>query len=137
MLEQLPDRTDRISLRRSLVVTVALNPRKSQRHAGRVLRALLNLVDRDFHDEFGADMYDVLVTPVAISYMLSQIALSRELAAIFTELSRVGGPQIALRTEYVLRLLGGELGPFAMETTKTPSRSPMDIADITRAHLSR
>ncbi|MCO4812837.1 MAG: hypothetical protein KC572_14645 [Gammaproteobacteria bacterium] len=41
--------------------------------------------------------HDVLVTPLAISYMLSQIALRRELAAIFTELSRIGGPQIALR----------------------------------------
>ena len=29
--------------------------------------------------------------------MLSQIALRRELAAIFTELSRIGGPQITLR----------------------------------------
>jgi hypothetical protein len=41
--------------------------------------------------------HDVLVTPLTISYMLSQIALRRELAAIFTELSRIGGPQIALR----------------------------------------
>ena len=41
--------------------------------------------------------HDVLVTPLAISYMLSQIALQRELAAIFTELSRIGGPQITLR----------------------------------------
>ena len=41
--------------------------------------------------------HDVLVTPLAISYMLSQIALRRELAAIFTELSRIGGPQITLR----------------------------------------
>ena len=43
------------------------------------------------------DVHDVLVTPLAISYMLSQIALRRELAAIFSELSRVGGPQIMLR----------------------------------------
>jgi len=41
--------------------------------------------------------HDVLVTPLAISYMLSQIALRRELAAIFSELSRIGGPQIMLR----------------------------------------
>ncbi|MEA3273839.1 MAG: hypothetical protein U9Q81_00760, partial [Pseudomonadota bacterium] len=41
--------------------------------------------------------HDVLVTPLAISYMLSQIALRRELAAIVTELSRIGGPQIMLR----------------------------------------
>ena len=40
---------------------------------------------------------DVLVTPLAISYMLSQIALRRELASIFTELSLARGPQIALR----------------------------------------
>lgn len=40
---------------------------------------------------------DVLVSPVVISYMLSQIALRRELAAIFAELSRIGGPQIVLR----------------------------------------
>jgi len=41
--------------------------------------------------------HDVIASPLAISYMLSQIALHRELAAIFNELSRVGGPQIALR----------------------------------------
>jgi hypothetical protein len=41
---------------------------------------------------------DVLVTPLAISYMLSQIALRRELAVIFAELSRAGGPQIVLRS---------------------------------------
>ena len=43
------------------------------------------------------NVHDVLVTPLAISYMLSQIALRRELAAILTELSRIGGPQIMLR----------------------------------------
>jgi hypothetical protein len=41
--------------------------------------------------------HHVRVTPLAISYMLSQIALRRELAAIFSELSRIGGPQIALQ----------------------------------------
>lgn len=41
---------------------------------------------------------DVLVTPLAISHMLSQIALRRELAAIFTELTRTGGPKIVLRS---------------------------------------
>ncbi len=43
------------------------------------------------------DVQDVLVSPLVISYMLSQIAMRRELAAIFAELSRVGGPQITLR----------------------------------------
>ena len=44
------------------------------------------------------DASDVLVTPLAISYMLSQIALRRELAVIFAELSKARGPQLVLRS---------------------------------------
>ncbi len=40
---------------------------------------------------------DVLVGPTVISFMLSQIALRREMASVFAELCRVGGPQIELR----------------------------------------
>ena len=46
---------------------------------------------------FDAEHDDVLVSPQLISYLLSQIALRRELGGIFAELSRVGGPQMELR----------------------------------------
>ncbi len=39
---------------------------------------------------------DVIVSPLMISYILSQIALRRELAAVFSELSRPWGAQIIL-----------------------------------------
>jgi hypothetical protein len=40
---------------------------------------------------------DVLVSPTVVSYLLSQVALRRELAAVFSELSRPWGPQIVLQ----------------------------------------
>jgi hypothetical protein len=40
---------------------------------------------------------DVLVSPTVVSYLLSQVALRRELAAVFTELSRPWGAQIVLQ----------------------------------------
>ncbi|MEP5765886.1 MAG: hypothetical protein ABJ308_14920 [Halieaceae bacterium] len=46
---------------------------------------------------FDTERDDVLVSPQIISFLLSQIALRRELASLFAELSRVGGPQIELK----------------------------------------
>jgi hypothetical protein len=40
---------------------------------------------------------DVLVSPTVVSYLLSQVALRRELAAVFTELSRPWGAQLVLQ----------------------------------------
>jgi hypothetical protein len=40
---------------------------------------------------------DVVVSPLLVSYLLSQVALRRELGAVFTELSRSGGAQIVPR----------------------------------------
>ena len=45
---------------------------------------------------FDSAQDDVLVSPLTISSLLSQIALRRELATIIAELSRLGGPQIVL-----------------------------------------
>lgn len=45
---------------------------------------------------FDSAQEDVLVSPLTISSLLSQIALRRELATIVAELSRLGGPQIVL-----------------------------------------
>jgi hypothetical protein len=46
---------------------------------------------------FDDSEHDLIVSPLAVSYLLSQVALRRELGAIFTELSRPWGPQIVLQ----------------------------------------
>jgi hypothetical protein len=73
----------------------------------RVLRGLLPEEGRpeilaELNDEenqflFEEDQEDVLVSPMWVSYLLSQVALRRELAAVFEELSRPWGPQIVFR----------------------------------------
>ncbi len=68
--------------------------------------------------------HDVLVTPLTISYMLSQIALQRELAAIFTELSRIGGPQITLRS----MLATDYPEPIGFDTLATLAEQRREIA---------
>ena len=42
--------------------------------------------------------YDIVLSPLIISYMLSQVSLKRELNSVFTELAGVGGAQICLRS---------------------------------------
>jgi len=46
---------------------------------------------------FRGEPADVIVSPRLVSYLLSQVALRRELAALFGELSRPRGAQIVLR----------------------------------------
>jgi hypothetical protein len=46
---------------------------------------------------FRREHEDVIVSPMLVSYLLSQVALRRELAAIFAELSQPWGAQIVLQ----------------------------------------
>jgi hypothetical protein len=64
----------------------------------------VELLDEENQFLFQNDPVDVIVSPLVVSYLLSQVALRRELAAIFSELSRPAGPQLMLRpaSEYDL-----------------------------------
>ena len=56
----------------------------------------IELLDGENEFLFEREHDDVVVSPMLVSYLLSQVALRRELAAVFAELSRPRGPQIAL-----------------------------------------
>ncbi len=58
---------------------------------------LVEVLDKENSFLFDADHDDVIVSPQVISHLLSQVALRRELGAVFSELARVGGPQIVLQ----------------------------------------
>ena len=58
---------------------------------------LVELLDADNVFLFDTPEVDVIVSPLVVSYLLSQVALRRELRAIFYELSRPRGAQIVLR----------------------------------------
>jgi hypothetical protein len=56
----------------------------------------VELMEEENEFLFRRDQEDVIVSPVVVSYMLSQVALRRELATIFQELFQPWGPQIVL-----------------------------------------
>ena len=56
----------------------------------------VELLERENRFLFDHRVDDVIVSPLLISYFLSQIALRRELAPVFSELSRSWGTQIIL-----------------------------------------
>src|SRR4029079_5424855 len=59
--EQRAHGVDRIGLRGRLVGAVALQAREAKREAARVVRALLQVVERDFGNEFRTNVYDMTV----------------------------------------------------------------------------
>jgi hypothetical protein len=84
-------------------------------------RVFVELLEEENLFLFDKSRDDVIVSPLAVSYLLSQVALRRELGAIFTELSRPWGAQIVLQPaeDYV--------------TTNGPVR----FGDLDRAAASR
>jgi len=64
---------------------------------------LLELLDEENEFLFSRRQEDVIVSPTLVSYVLSQVSMCRELAAVIVELSRPWGAQIVLRRaqEYV------------------------------------
>ena len=58
----------------------------------------VELMDEENAFLFRREQEDVIVSPVLASYLLSQVALRRELAAVFAELSRPKGARIALHS---------------------------------------
>ena len=60
-------------------------------------RVFVELLEAENLFLFDRNREDVIVRPLVVSYLLSQVALRRELGSIFTELSRPWGAQIALQ----------------------------------------
>ena len=60
-------------------------------------RVFVELLEEENLFLFDKSREDVIVSPLAVSYLLSQVALRRELGPIFTELSRPWGAQIVLQ----------------------------------------
>ena len=81
----------------------------------------VELMDEENEFLFRRDEEDVIVSPMLVSYLLSQVALRRELAAIFEELSRPWGAQIVLQP--------------ALEYLAT--NGPLRFADLERAAAAR
>ena len=52
---------DRIGIHCTLVLAVALDARKAQREAARVVRARLDFIERDLGDELRPDVHDVAI----------------------------------------------------------------------------
>jgi hypothetical protein len=67
---------------------------------GRRPEILVELNDEENQFLFRREQEDVIVSPVWVSYLLSQVALRRELAAVFEELSRPWGAQIVFRPAF-------------------------------------
>ncbi len=58
---------------------------------------LVELLDQENEYLFQGGTEDVMVSPMVVSYLVSQVALRQELASVFWELTRPSGAQIALR----------------------------------------
>jgi len=65
--------------------------------AGERPAILVELLDERNQSLFSLEEEDVIVSPNLVAYLLSQVALRRELAAVFAELSQPGGAQFLLR----------------------------------------
>ena len=81
----------------SVTVVAALTlrglfPEKDQRP-----QILVELLDKENQYLFQGGAEDVMISPVVVSYLVSQVALRRELASVFWELTRPWGAQILLR----------------------------------------
>ncbi|MDJ0851677.1 MAG: hypothetical protein QNK04_25150 [Myxococcota bacterium] len=57
---------------------------------------LVELLEEENRALFEGEAADVVVSPLLVSYLLSQVALRRELADVFAELSRPEGAQVVL-----------------------------------------
>jgi hypothetical protein len=67
---------------------------------------LIELQDSENVSLLGSHPSDVLISPVLLSHMLAQVALRRELNAVFEELFAARGPEITLRNGLAYGLKG-------------------------------
>lgn len=88
-------------------------------------RLFIELMDEENEFLFRREHEDVIVSPTLVGYLLSQVALRRELAAIFAELSRPWGAQIVLQPalEYL-----ATRGPVRFEDLECAAAARGEIA---------
>jgi hypothetical protein len=86
---------------------------------------LIELLDPENAVLFEHVSDDIMVSSALVSYLLSQVALKRELAAVFRELTRPWGPQIVLEPvgQYV-----DITGPLAFQEIDRAAASKGEIA---------
>jgi len=77
-------------------VTTLLALRRIFRESQSRPHLLFEILDDTNRRLFNDSQDDVMVSPMLVSYMLSQVALHRELGAVFDELAQPGGPEITL-----------------------------------------
>jgi hypothetical protein len=77
---------------------------------------LVELLDEENAFLFHPGREDVLVSPKLISYLLTQVALRRELAGVFAELTRPAGAQIVLRPANELKRAPGPVRFAQLQT---------------------
>ena len=92
---------------------------------GRRPEILVELMDEENQFLFQRDQEDVIVSPMWVSYLLSQVALRRELAAVFEELSRPWGAQIVFRPALEVLAVGG---PVRFEDLERAAAARGEIA---------
>ncbi len=88
-------------------------------------KLFVELLDEENEFLFRREHEDVIVSPALVSYLLSQVALRRELAAVFAELSRPWGAQIVLQQaqEYL-----ATNGPLRFEDLECAAAARGEIA---------
>jgi hypothetical protein len=67
-------------------------------NAPRPPRILVELQDPDNEPLLAGRGAEVIVTPLILAHMIAQVALRRELRAVFDSLFTAGGPELAFRT---------------------------------------
>ncbi len=78
-------------------VVAALTLRNLLADRPRIPEVLVELLEQENQRLFAGGNEDVMVSPALVSYLVSQVALRRELAGVFWELTRPWGAQLVLR----------------------------------------
>lgn len=78
-------------------VVAALTLRSLFSDEAQTPHVLVELLDEENQYLFQGGSEDVIVSPMVVSYLVSQVALRRELAPVFWELTRPSGAQMVLR----------------------------------------
>jgi len=86
---------------------------------------LVEILEEENEFLFPGREQDVIVSPKMVSYLLSQVALRPELAAVFSELSRSSGAQIVLRPA---RAYGAGDAPLRFDALERAAAARGEIA---------
>ena len=81
----------------AVTVVAALSLRGLFADEAKSPRVLVELLEQENEYLFQGGSEDVMVSPMVVSYLVSQVALRQELASVFWELTRPWGAQMVLR----------------------------------------